>query len=256
MRQDRASSDALALLKGSFIAQKLPLSHGTFRIVMSTCVRDKNNHNSLRTGSEILGIMATVYEDYDAKTVTMYADLALSFPSAKGSDLVNALTFLRPAIQSFRIQLGVATAESRGEGMYRPKSASAILSADARDDAIAALRKIYALMSKLLHSELLPEDQKPPFEKERAKLSAYLNRLGFQQGTIKWDGPKRDGVKGTRKADEAGDPESGPGMDREKPKDRDVTAFPKPTGAWRERKAGQPAGTRRPWSSPTFSDAA
>jgi hypothetical protein len=259
LRQNRASSEAVALLKGSFIAKGIAPSRGTFRIAMSTCVRDKNNPNSLRNGSEILGIMATVLEDYDAKTVTMYADLASSFPSARGPDLIDALTFLRPAIVSLRIQLGVATAESRGEGMYRPRKADVILSGDGRKDAIVALRKTYALFDKLLYSELLPEDQKPPFKKERAKLGAYLNRLGFQDGTIKWDGPKWDGGKGMQMEGGSRGFEDGQGMHgerAEKPRDGNVMGYVRATGAWRERTAGLPAGKRRPWSSSQLSDAA
>jgi hypothetical protein len=250
LRQNRASSEAVSLLKGSFVAKGIAPSRGTFRIAMSTCGRDKNNPKSLRNASEILGIMATVLEDYDAKSVTMYADLASSFPSARGSHLIDALTFLRPATHSLRIQLGVATAESRGEGMYRPKKADVILSGDERKDAIVALRKVYAIFDKLLFSELLPEDQKPPFKKERAKLGAYLNRLGFQDGTVKWDGPKPDEGKGVQT--DAGETESENaegGESREKPRGA------KATGTWKERTTGLPVVNRRPWSSPRLSGA-
>jgi hypothetical protein len=82
LRQDRASTAAVELLENDMVAKGITPKPGTFRIAMSTCVRDKNNHNSLRNASQILKIMMQMREDADSKAVGMYAELALTFPLA------------------------------------------------------------------------------------------------------------------------------------------------------------------------------
>ncbi|KAF2799943.1 hypothetical protein K505DRAFT_264713 [Melanomma pulvis-pyrius CBS 109.77] len=252
LRQNRASGEAVKILKESFLAKGLQPRPGTFRIAMSTCGRDKNNHNSLKNGSEILGIMSTCFEDVDSKVVSMYADLANSFPLAKGADLVDALTFLRPATQNLRIQLGVATA-AETPGNYRSRRTSVVLEGSERQDAITALRKIYGLFDKLLHSELLPEDQKSPFKAERAKLSAYLHRLTFKDGGgMKWEGLKAK----ENEAEDGGEVAGEEGERAEKRGNRNLLGYFKGPGSWRERTVGLPADKRKPWFSPRVSDAA
>jgi hypothetical protein len=181
LRQNRASSAAVELLKNDMVAKGIVPKPGTFRIAMSTCVRDKNNHNSLKNAGQILQIMLQTLEDADSKAVSMYAELALTFPLATGPDLVEALTVLSPVVKSIRLQLGVG-----GERRFGREVGATYLRGEQRHDAINALRKIYAVYDKLLLSNMLPEERKAPFKSERSRLSSFIQRIVFkdQGGTV------------------------------------------------------------------------
>jgi len=175
LRQNRASSAVVALLQDEMLAKGFGPRPGTFRIAMSTCVRDKNNHNSLKNASQILQIMLKTLEDADAKAVSMFAELALNFPLAKGPDLVDALVLLTPIVRSLRLQLGVG-----GERKIGPDVGASYLKGEARQNAILALRKVYSVYDRLLLSNMIPEEQKSPFKVERARLSSFIQRIVFK----------------------------------------------------------------------------
>lgn len=182
LRQNRASASVVRLLTEEFAAQNLQPRAGTFRIAMSTCVRDKNNHNSLKHAGQILDLMMKKLEDADPKTVAKYAELALTYPLAKGEDYVDALVRLDPVVRNIRLQLGIGGA-ARGPG-----SGATYLNGEERQEAIVALRKIYGLFDKLINSDMISEEQKRPYKAERARLSSFLHRLSFKDagGSKKW----------------------------------------------------------------------
>ncbi|KAF2633931.1 hypothetical protein BU25DRAFT_381799 [Macroventuria anomochaeta] len=167
LRQNRSSAAVVELLQKDMLDKGVQPQLGTFRIAMSTCVRDKNNHNSLRHASQILHFMNKTFEDADAKTVGMYADLANTFPLAKGQNLIDALTSLHPIVKNLRLQLGIG-------GAGKNKQGSTYLTGSARQDALAAIRKVYSVYDRLLLSNLIAEEQKQDFKKERARLSAFI----------------------------------------------------------------------------------
>lgn len=193
LRQTRSSSAALQLLQDEIIGKGLKPGRGIFRIVMSTCVRDKNNHNSLRTGGKVLELMLRTLEDADAKSTAMYAELATAFPLAKGQDLVDALTILHPIVRNLRVQIGVG-----GKSL-------AYLTGEERQDAILTLRKVYGLYDRLLFSNLIEERHKAPLKVERAKLAAYIARVTYkdsQRGSDKKDEQAEDGVEEVEEVEE------------------------------------------------------
>lgn len=181
LRQNRASAAAVTLLQEDMIGKGLKPRPGTFRIAMSTCVRDKNNHNSLKNANQILNMMMKTLEDADPKAVTMYAELANTFPLATGPDLIGALTTLHPIVSSLRLQLGVGGQRRSGNGVGAFPAKG-----PAREDTISALRKIYGVYDRLLLSNFIAEEEKPPFKKERARLSAFIGRVMFKDGQ-KWE---------------------------------------------------------------------
>lgn len=169
MRQNRSSAAAVELLQNDMLGKGIKPGPGAFRIAMSTCVRDKNNHKSLGHASQILRSMNETFEDPDAKTVGMYADLALSFPLAKGQDLIDALTSLYPIVNNLRLQLGVGGRDVNNKGATYRRG-------EARQDTLTAIRKVYAVYDRLLLSNLIAEEQKQAFKKERARLSAFIHK--------------------------------------------------------------------------------
>ncbi|RMZ71518.1 pentatricopeptide repeat [Pyrenophora seminiperda CCB06] len=189
MRQNRASSAAVELLQYMLDKGFTP-GPGTFRIAMSTCVRDKNNHNTLRNAGRILEIMTKVLEDADFKAVTMYADLAIRFPLAKGSDLIDALTLLHPICRNIRLQIGVGAGERKSGRSPGPQ----YLKGEERQNAVAALTRIYGVYDKLILSNLIAEEAKSPFKAERARLSSFIQRVRFKDSRIEkgWDAPEKE----------------------------------------------------------------
>lgn len=186
LRQNRSSAAAVELLQKDLLAKGFKPGPGTFRIAMSTCVRDKNNHNSLKHASQILNAMTQTLEDADAKAVGMYAELALTFPLAKGNDLIDALTYLAPIVKNLRLQLGVGGADRSARGV-----GATYLRGAERQDAINTLKKVYGVYDRLLLSNMIPEEQKQVFKKERARLSAFIQKQN-----------ERTGERKTREADQ------------------------------------------------------
>ncbi|KAF2191041.1 pentatricopeptide repeat protein [Zopfia rhizophila CBS 207.26] len=237
-RQNRASADALELLRDGFIGNNLQPRPATFRIAMSTCVRDKNNHNSLKHAGQILDIMTTSLEDADPKTVNMYADLAISFPLAKGQDYIDALARLDLIVRNIRLQLGVGCKRRDGG------AGATLLQGVERQDAINALRRIHGLFDKLLFTGFIPEERKRPYKEGKARLGAFLHRINFKDGERQKERQKRN-VSGS------GEGEDGQGRleDAEQRKESGIlSGLFKGRGGWRQRTA-PPVGNRKPWSS-------
>jgi hypothetical protein len=169
LRLNRSSTAAVKLVEEDIINKGLEARPGTFRIAMSTCVRDKNNHNSLRNAGQLLQAMLKTQPDLDARAVGMYADLAVKFPLAKGQDIIDALTILYPVVNNLRLQLSVGSERPRARGV-----GTARLGHAARLETYNALCQVYGVYDRLLLSNLIAEEKKTAFKKERARLSAFI----------------------------------------------------------------------------------
>jgi hypothetical protein len=169
LRLFRASTTAVKVVEDEIIGRGFEPRPATFRIAMSTCVRDKNNHNSLNNAGRLLQAMLKKLPDIDARAVSMYATLAIKFPLANTQDIVKALTILKPVISSLRLQLSVG-----GERKTQRGVGTAMLSREARLETYNALCQVYGVYDRLLLSNMIPEEQTAPFKKERAILSAFI----------------------------------------------------------------------------------
>jgi hypothetical protein len=235
LRQNRASNAAVRTLKEDFLGRGIIPRIGTIRIAMSTCVRDKNNHNSLKHAGEILHLMSTSLPDADAKAVSMYAELALGFPLANGQDLIQALTYLHPITTNLRLQLGVGGEKHSGD-----RVGAVFLTGENRQDAITALSKIHAVYDRLIFSNLIEEEKKALFKVERARLSAFIQRINFKDS----GGTKKLELEGARErpSSEAKRPR-GRGRDARHTEHRE-----RRPEAWMSRNA-RPEQSRKPWFS-------
>jgi hypothetical protein len=79
------------------------------------------------------------------------------------------LTILKPVISSLRLQLSVG-----GERKTQRGVGTAMLSREAQLETYNALCQVYGVYDRLLLSNMIPEEQKAPFKKERAILSAFI----------------------------------------------------------------------------------
>jgi len=235
LRQNRASAAVVDVLKYEMLDKDIIPKPGTFRIAMSTCVRDKNNHNSLRNAGDVLRIMLKTLADVDSKAAGLYAELAVSHPLAKGEDLVTALALLDPVVSNLRLQLGV------GGGRPGRIAGATYLRGEERQDAIGALRRIYAVYDRLLQSNMLEESKQKPFKQERARLSSFIQRLMFKElgGTPR---PRVSKAKEDEDVEASGDEadphpylsyeEDAPGHRDERDNFREQRAKPAEKGYW------------------------
>jgi hypothetical protein len=213
LRQVRNSANAVKLLTDQFQAKNLQAPPGTFRIAMSTCVRDANNHNSLKHAGQILDIMTKTLEDADPKAVSMYAELAIKFPLAKGPDLVDALARLDPVVRNIRLQLSIGGGD-RGSGI-----GFSWRKGDERSDALTALRRVYGLYDRLINSDLIPEEEKKVHKREKARLASFLSRHAFKYEQGKKVGKEDEGVgvEGGEEKNDGGKAESRQEQEKETP---------------------------------------
>ncbi|KAK3203110.1 hypothetical protein GRF29_112g239218 [Pseudopithomyces chartarum] len=137
LRATRDSNAATRVLTHDL--QPKDLKPGTFRLAMSTCVRDKNNVDALKNATLLLDLMMKSLPDADPKSALRYADLAASLPNAKPEDLTSALTHLHPVTKSLRLQLNLGTEPSL-DG--KPLGGAMPLRDDKKGDVVAALRRV------------------------------------------------------------------------------------------------------------------
>jgi hypothetical protein len=186
LRLHRSSAAAVKLIEEDIMAKGLHPRPGTFRIAMSTCVRDRNNHNSLKSAGRLLQAMLKTLPDVDARTVGMYADLVIKFSFANGQDIVDGLTILQPIVKNLRMQLSLGGERKKQRGV-----GTAMLSREAQIETYNALCQVYGIYDRLLLSNLIPEEKKAVFKEERAKLSAFISKYK-PRGQRKPPAPTKD----------------------------------------------------------------
>ena len=92
LRQSKSSSEALRFVRDEM--QHEQSAAKTFRIAMSTCVRNQYSPNAMREATELMDIMLNRLRAVDIKTGTMYMKLALSSPHMQ--DTLVALGYVTP----------------------------------------------------------------------------------------------------------------------------------------------------------------
>lgn len=174
LRQSRGSARAVEVLRNEVLDRKLVPLRKTFRIAMSTCVRDKNNRNVMKNAAAMLDMMEGNISELDAKTLVMYLDLAIS--SESGSVISEAIWRLGPHVQNLKSQLSYGLDKSRGR----------TAEADA-DDILLLFRTIVGAIDQLLNKSMVPKEDHAAWAQRRSKLAAYLtrqnNKIGENEGT-------------------------------------------------------------------------
>ncbi|GAB7351474.1 hypothetical protein MBLNU459_g2130t3 [Dothideomycetes sp. NU459] len=168
LRQSRGSARAVEMLRSDVLDQKLSPLRKTFRIAMSTCVRDKNNRNVMKNAGAILDMMEANRSELDIKTLVMYMDLALT--SASGPVISQAILRLEPHIQSSSSTL------SYGRVMHEEE-----------DSVLLLFRTVVGAIDQLLNKSMVPKEDHAEWAQRRSKLAAHLtkqsNKIGGSVGT-------------------------------------------------------------------------
>lgn len=169
LRQSRGSARAVEALRNEVVDKNLTPLRKTFRIAMSTCVRDKNNRNVMKNAAAILDMMESNISELDAKTLVMYLDLAIS--SGSGPVISEAIWRLGPHVQNLKSQLSYGLDGSRG----RTNEADA-------DETLLLFRTIVGAIDHLLNKSMVPKEDHTAWAQRRSKLAAYLTRQNNKNG--------------------------------------------------------------------------
>jgi hypothetical protein len=186
LRAARASGDAVKLLKEmprSYLEKK------TFRIAMSTCQRDKNNHNAFVHSRRILDLMQQTQEVPDIPSLQVYLDLAMiaPLPNKKtpqdnaesklvhGQQIMRALSRLGPSFVNIRSLLVT------GDTSRAAKESREVL----LKDVLTLTRKMISAHDILLNRALVPAHLHEKLAAQRSKLTAFVTRFK--------DGKRRSG---------------------------------------------------------------
>ncbi|KAI9820268.1 MAG: hypothetical protein M1827_005890 [Pycnora praestabilis] len=185
LRVGRASKEAVELMATKMSAPGFTMPRKSFRIVMSTCFRDKNNPNAFAHAGRLLDLMQRGLEQPDIRTMIIYLDLAIS--RGNGGDILMALHRLGPGIVNLRSLLAYGVAESGSK-----------LAPQDKFDVMNLLRKMVSSYDRLMKKGEVRRENYMSYAKERSKLAALITRYSVvdKGKALEAANARRDGLKG------------------------------------------------------------
>lgn len=154
---NRSSAKAVQVLK-SMPDNKVIPKNMTFRIVMSICVRDKNNHNVLQHARAIVDEMERHCAEPDVHPLIHYLNLALN--TDDGPKIVSVLDRLEP----IALKLG-----SNGRG-------PAVTGTQSGKETPAFLQALVGVIDTLVHRRLVREEEFESLQTRRDRLTQFIGK--------------------------------------------------------------------------------
>ena len=116
LRQQRASKLCVGIVTEmrnglGAIGSTLALAPKTFRIALSTCVRDCNNPNALENASKLVHIMMETLSTPDVKALSMYLHVATHRQNREWKSLMTVLKMTTQGFKNLRSRLAYAGAK-------------------------------------------------------------------------------------------------------------------------------------------------
>ena len=176
LRQSRASTRVVEVLKNDILNKGIRPQRKTYRIAMSACNRDKNNANAVKNASAILDMMDNNRSELDIKAVQMFLDLSLT--TQDGKTIVFAINRLGPIVQNLKSQLSF--------GSDNGAAASDTITMEA----MLLFRTIIGAIDQLMNKGLVGSEEHQTWTQRRARLAAYVTKVnsrleggsGFDEG--------------------------------------------------------------------------
>ena len=168
LRRSRASGRALELVRDTIPKYGWTPHRKTFRIAMSTCNRDKKNHNVMAHANKLVELSEHYQMEPDPKTLLQYIELAIS--TQDGQVIAQAINRLSDAVANLKSMISFG------------KMSSGKTSAMEKEDVTALLRTIISGIDQLLLKQMVPEDQIQSWTQRRATLNAFIQRLMGRMG--------------------------------------------------------------------------
>ncbi|KAH0290699.1 hypothetical protein KCU62_g3354, partial [Aureobasidium sp. EXF-3399] len=168
LRRSRASGRALELVRDTIPKYGWTPHRKTFRIAMSTCNRDKKNHNVMAHANKLVDLSEHYQVGPDPKTLLQYIELAIS--TQDGQVIAQAINRLSDAVTNLKSMISFG------------KLSSGKTQAMEKEDVTALLRTIISGIDQLLLKQMVPEDQIQSWTQRRATLNAFITRLMDRMG--------------------------------------------------------------------------
>lgn len=188
LRVSRASTKTVDLLV------KMPKSYfgvKTFRIAMSTCLRDKLNRHAFSNSGKILDLMQTTLEVPDINALYTYLDVAFTSTvhtskmnadgknepskSDQGKQILRALERINPSYVNLRSVLAY------GDPTRRPRTPEQ--RAELTNTVLQLTQKMVSAHDLLMNKALVDRGMYPDLMKQRSKLAAFITRYRGSKNT-------------------------------------------------------------------------
>lgn len=196
LRVHRASQEAVELLLQMPTSM---LEKKTFRMAMSTCVRDGNNPAVFANAGKVLDLMQQTLAELDLPALHSYLEVAIygALPPgresvsgsesqySRGRQILRALQRLGPAVINVRSALAYSNPATSKEG-----SAQARVT---RDAALALIREMISAYDKLMHKGMVVREMHGYLTGERSKLAAFVTRYNQKKSKASGAAPKANG---------------------------------------------------------------
>ena len=163
---NRASAQAIRLIKEALPSAGLVPTHHTFRMLMSVCGRDKNNPNVLAHAREVVDMMEATASDPDSHVLMQYLSLALT--TDDGAKITATLDRLDPIVHNLRSRVlyGPDTPQKiGGERDVADKQA-----------AVQFLQMMVGVIDTLMQRGLVDRDDFGHWHARRSQLTQFIGR--------------------------------------------------------------------------------
>lgn len=154
LRQARASSQAVHLVRDEMV--KCEPHHKTFRLALSTCLRNQGSPNVMRDASDVMDLMQARLPQMDVRTCIMWMEVALKSPHR--TDVYAAIERLGP--QNIDLMTVAKTGDS-----------------ETRVHVVTLLKLMLSGSDRLKNERVLREDQKEEFDARTNKWNSLLSKL-------------------------------------------------------------------------------
>lgn len=146
----------------------------TFRIAMSTCERDKNNHNAFANASKILDLMQNTLKEPVLPVLTSYLEVAMNAKvyskddpkHAQGRQIIKALGRLKPFAIDIRNKPLPQSQFSDRRGKRGGEDVDFVLNSR------ALIRRMISAYDVVISHKMVPEAQILELSKERSRWNA------------------------------------------------------------------------------------
>ncbi|KAI9673412.1 MAG: hypothetical protein M1817_002874 [Caeruleum heppii] len=180
LRLMRASGEASELLAEKMVDDpNLKVVTKSFRIVMSTCQRDKKNPNSFRHATRVLELMEAKLADPDVTTLISYIDLAASTDNMEKLDF--AVRRIRPIFQNVRSMLN-----------YGRASDAQMPSRQTQEDVVELAQRLIGCYDRLLREFPTSGERNRDYRRMREMLATIVTKF-HHRGKSRPQGRRRPG---------------------------------------------------------------
>jgi hypothetical protein len=192
LRVTRSSNEAVNVL---LRMPREDLKHGTFRIAMAACRRDKLNRNAFANGGKLLDLMQTALREPDIPFLEDYLELAITAPAyskkvsssgknelsklEQGKQILRALNRLNPSFLNLKAILHFEDPQLAKKAPHEKT--------EFVDSILSLTTKMISSYDLLMGKQMVPREFYVPLSAQRNKLAAFVGRHKMMKQDSKQD---------------------------------------------------------------------